>query len=80
MVTYGYRWLQATVLTLPDETLYERGARDDQLPATLERLGVDWCALARASDHLGTPWHTKAGVFTPREVVGPWVVFTVKRR
>ena len=32
MVTGGYRWLQATVLTLPDETLYERGARDDQLP------------------------------------------------
>ena len=33
MVTGGYRWLQATVLTLPDETLYERGARDDQLPS-----------------------------------------------
>ena len=32
MVTGGYIWLQATVLNLPDETLYERGARDDQLP------------------------------------------------
>ena len=42
----------------------------------LELTDAPW---TRASGHLGTPWHTKAGVFTPREVVGPVCPFTVKR-
>ena len=46
-------------------------------PTGLEMTDALW---TRASGYLGTPWHTKAGVFTPREVVGPWGDSTVKRR
>ena len=80
--------LQGTDPPAPPGGVASSSMRPSTKPSVVARLQLSPPSLlpsmltdaprTRASGYLGTPWHTKAGVFTPREPVGPWGSFTVK--